>query len=549
MKESDGHQVASESPGDDVPPVESSTTSSPEQESPPEPLSRYERFHRLLRRDFLVGGVSPRYFITRWIFLRFLGIIHVIAFLSIWVQLSGLIGSRGIAPVNLFLELVQSRTGIDRYWKLPTLCWLNSSDWFLHAICGSGLFFAVVLVLGYAPPLCLAMLYVLYLSLVSVAPDFLAFQWDTLLLEATFLAIFFAPMQWRPNIAREQVHSRVMLLLLRWLLFRLMFMSGVVKLDDVTWRNLTALNFHYETQPLPTVIGWYFHQLPEWFHRVSVASALTIELLVPFLVLAPRRLRGISAVFLIAFQVIIMATGNFTFFNLLAIALCLLLIDDRHWRGVLPKRAVAWLNPPETIRPLPFYRKAFMGGIAVLIALITGSHMAQLLPNSSGPPALLFPLVQRAYPYYIANRYGLFAHMTTNRPEIIVEGRGPDGEWNAYEFKYKPDNLDEAPHRVAPHQPRLDWQMWFATFRPRPPAWFLNFCYRLLQGEPDVLALLDENPFPDEPPIEVRALRYEYRMTDIATKRETGNWWSRELVGEFIPPMRLEQQSDPEPPG
>jgi hypothetical protein len=500
----------------------------------------YERLRKALRRDFLVGGISPRYFITRWVFLRLLGIIHLIAFSSFWVQMEGLIGSRGIAPANLPIEFAQQRMGLERLWKLPTLCWLNSSDWFLHLLCGAGVFFALALTVGFAPPLCLALLYVLYLSLVTVSPEFLAFQWDSLLLETTFLAIFFAPMQWRPGLAREQVHSRVMLLLLRWLLFRLLFMSGVEKLGDANWRDLTALNFHYETQPLPTVIGWYFHHLPEWFQRTSVATALTMELVVPLLVLAPRRLRGISAMFLIGFQLLIMATGNFTFFNLLAIALCLLLLDDRQWKGVLPARTLAWLNPPEKIIPLPFYRKLIMGGIAIPIVLITGSYMAQLLPRSSGPPALLFPLVQRAYPYYIANRYGLFARMTTTRPEIVIEGRNAGGEWKAYSFKYKPDHLDEAPRRVAPHQPRLDWQMWFAAPKQRPPAWFLNVCYRLLQGEPDVLALLDENPFPDAPPTQVRALLYDYRMSDLTTKHKIGNWWSRELLGQYMSPMSLE---------
>jgi len=505
-----------------------------------EALSLYDRLRRMLRRDFLVGGISPRYFITRWIFLRLLAVVHFIAFASLWVQVDGLIGSRGIAPVNLLLDIVRNRTGIDRFWKLPTLCWLNDSDWFLHLLCGSGVFFAVALLAGYAPPLCLAMLYVLYLSLASVSPDFLTFQWDTLLLETTFLAIFFAPMQWRPGLAKEQVHSRVMLLLLRWLLFRLMFTSGVVKLKDASWQNLTALDYHYETQPLPTVIGWYAHQLPSWFQHTSVAATLTIELVVPFLVLAPRRIRGMSAAVLIAFQLLIMATGNFTFFNLLTIALCLLLLDDRHWKRLLPKRTVLWLGPPQSIKPLPLYRKLIMGGIAVPIMLITGSNMALLLPNASGPSELLFGLVQRAYPFYVANRYGLFAHMTTTRNEIEIEGREYGGEWKPYSFKYKPDHLDEPPRRVAPHQPRLDWQMWFAPLRPRPPAWFLNLCYRLLEGEPEVLALLDGNPFPDAPPDEIRALLYEYKMTDLATRRETGNWWSRELVGPYMPPMRLE---------
>ncbi len=503
----------------------------------PETLSLYERVHTALRRDFFVGGISPRYFVTRWMFLRVLGIVHLVAFSSLWVQIDGLIGRRGIAPAYMLLDFIRNRTGFERIWKLPTIFWLNDSNWFLHAVCGAGVFFALVLIVGYAPPLCLAALYILYLSFVSVSPDFLSFQWDTLLLEATFLAIFFAPMQWRPKLAKEDVHSRVMLLLLRWLLFRLMFMSGVVKLADANWRNLTALDYHYETQPLPTTIGWYAAHLPEWFQKVSVVGMFGIELFVPFLMLAPRSIRGVAAGILIGFQLLIVATGNFTFFNLLTIALCLLLLDDRHWKVMLPKRFIAWLNPPEFIRPLPLYRKLIMGGVAVLIAVITGSQIAQLLPKSSGPPPLLFPLEQRMFPFYIANRYGLFAHMTTTRPEIIIEGSDDGVHWKAYNFKYKPDALDEAPRRIAPFQPRLDWQMWFAALRQRPPNWFLNFCYRLLEGDKAVLGLLKDNPFPDQPPKEIRAMLYQYHFTDLKTKRETGNWWRRELVGVYMPPM------------
>ncbi len=520
--------------------IQTSDRPAAESTSPAKEGGLYERVHTLLRRDMLVGGISPRYFISRWIFLRMLGFIHLIAFTSFWMQMDGLIGKNGIAPARMLLEFGERRNGLDRLWLHPTLCWLNYSDGFLHLICGAGVVFAGVLIAGYAPPLCLATLYVLYLSLVSVTPDFLGFQWDALLLETTFLAIFFAPLQWKPGLAREQVHSRVMLLLLRWVLFRLMFTSGLVKLGDPAWRDLTALNYHYETQPLPTVIGWYAHHLPEWFQKLSVASMFTIELVVPFLMFAPRRIRGASAGVLVAFQLLIMATGNYTFFNLLTIALCLLLLDDRHWKVLLPKRWIAWLGPPEKIIPLPFYRKLIMGGLAIVIALITGTQMAQFLPKASGPPAAVYPLMRAVYPYRIANRYGLFAHMTTTRLEIILEGSDDGEDWKAYTFKYKPGPLDRAPRRVAPFQPRLDWQMWFAALRPnRPPNWFLNFADRLLQGKPEVLALLADNPFPGDPPKMVRALLYNYEFTDLETKRETGDWWKRKLIGIYLPPLSL----------
>ena len=503
-------------------------------------VSLSARLHALLRRDFLVGGIPPRYFVTRWIFLRLLAVVHLLAFLSLWVQVDGLIGSRGIAPANLLLSLARARTGVERYWRLPTLCWLNDSDWFLHLLCGSGVVFAFFLFLGYAPPLCLAALYILYLSLVSVSPDFLSFQWDSLLLETTFLAIFFAPRHWRPNLSKEVVHSRVVLLLLRWLLFRLMFTSGLVKLEDATWRNLTALNYHFETQPLPTVIGWYAHHLPEWILKASVAGMFAMELVVPFLVLAPRRIRGVSAAALIAFQLLIMATGNYAFFNILTIALCLLLLDDLHWKAMMPKRLFAWMAPPDTIRRLPRYRKVIMGALAVPIILITGIQMAQLLPNSSGPPEWMWSAMETAYPYRVANRYGLFAHMTTSREEIVIEGSDNGFDWKPYIFKYKPGPIDRPPRIVAPHQPRLDWQMWFVALRgSRPPSWFGNLCYRLLQGEPDVLSLLESNPFPDKPPKQIRAMRYGYQFTSIDIQRRSGVWWLRTPKGQYMRPIDL----------
>ncbi|MDE0043894.1 MAG: lipase maturation factor family protein, partial [Candidatus Poribacteria bacterium] len=283
-------------------------------------IARHRRFFSAVTR-WCWGKQStrPTFFLTRWLFLRLLGVIYLIAFLSLWTQIDGLIGSNGILPAEQYLNAVREQIGLERYLAFPTLCWFNDSDAFLHLFCGCGVFLSLLLIVGVAPVLALIGLWVCYLSLVTVGQSFLSFQWDALLLETGFLAIFFAPLRILPRISREATPSSVVLWLFRWLLFRLMFASGVVKLmsGDMTWSNLTALNFHYETQPLPTVLGWYAHHLPEWFQKASVAGMFGIEIVVPFLIFAPRRPRFLGAIALVALQLLIAATGNYCFFNLL----------------------------------------------------------------------------------------------------------------------------------------------------------------------------------------------------------------------------------------
>jgi len=285
----------------------------------------------------------PDYFLTRWIFLRALGVIYLIAFVSLWIQISGLIGHDGILPADQYLSAVTQHCdargiALDRYYFWPTLCWFSASDGFLHFLCAAGSVLAGLLIIGIAPAPCLALLWLLYLSLVTVGQDFLGFQWDNLLLETGFLAIFFAPRQWLPRLPTETCPPRVLLWLLRLLLFKLMFSSGCVKLasGDPTWRQLTALTYHYQTQPLPTWIGWYAHQLPVRFQEFSCAMMFAIELGAPFLIFAPRRLRFLGGAALACLQILILLTGNYTFFNWLTLALCLLLLDDQLLMKVLP---------------------------------------------------------------------------------------------------------------------------------------------------------------------------------------------------------------------
>jgi predicted DCC family thiol-disulfide oxidoreductase YuxK len=487
----------------------------------------------------------PSYVLTRWLFLRMLGVIYLIAFVSLWTQISGLVGSNGIIPVKDFLQVVREQIGVERYWLLPTLFWFNASDVFLQVLCGGGAFLSLLLLLNVAPSAVLFLLWAFYLSLAIICREFLSFQWDALLLETGFLAIFFAPLQLRPRLSTESPPSSTVLWLLRILLFKLIFSSGVVKLmsGDTTWRDLTALTYHYGTQPLPTWTSWYADQLPVWFQKASVALMFFIELVVPFLIFAPRRLRLLGCGAIVAFQLLIMATGNYCFFNLLAIALCILLLDDR----ALPRRLREKLlklqigDKPSTsnINRSRRWPKLVTLPVAIIIILINAVILLRVFRlDIDWPP--ISNVVRAVAPFRSINSYGLFAAMTTSRPEIIVEGSQDGDIWLPYEFKYKPGDLKERPRFVEPFQPRLDWQMWFAalsSYENNP--WFINFSVRLLQGSPEVIALLKKNPFPDAPPRYIRAVVYDYKFTDFAERLKEKAWWRREFKGLYCPILSL----------
>ncbi|HEY1663136.1 MAG TPA: lipase maturation factor family protein [Verrucomicrobiae bacterium] len=502
-------------------------------------------FSRITRLLWGKHVERPGHYLTRWLFLRGLGVIYLIAFLSLWVQLKGLIGHNGILPADQLMSMakLQCNTqgiGIDRFRLLPTLCWFDWSDVGLKFQCAAGSVLAVILIVGIAPAPCLFLLWLIYLSLTTVGGDFLGFQWDNLLLETGFLSIFLAPRQMRPGISREGLPSRLVLWLLRILLFKLMFSSGWVKLmsGDLNWRNLSALTFHYETQPLPTWIAWYAGQAPLWFQKFSCGVVFFIEIGCALLIFAPRRLRFFGGATIVFLMIVISLAGNYTFFNWLTLLLCLLLLDDFAVRKVLPKGFAAQSS---SIRR---YRWHYAATIPLAVVFLSISFL-QITSTLGLRTKLLFPLaVEDGFfaPLRTFNSYGLFAVMTTERREIIVEGSNDGVNWLPYEFKYKPGDVMKRPGFVAPHQPRLDWQMWFAAlgdYRQNP--WFGSFCTRLLQGSPDVLALMEKNPFPGKPPHYLRAELYDYEFTDFAERRATGAWWKRRLIGEYLPPVSLNE--------
>ena len=489
----------------------------------------------------------PTYFLSRWLFLRLLGIVYLIAFLSLWVQIDGLVGSNGILPATEYFDRLSEQIGPERYHLLPTLFWLYPSDGFAHFLCAGGTLLSVLLIVGVIPIPALVGLWAFYLSLTLIGQAFLSFQWDILLLEIGFLAIFFAPGAILPRLSQKSRPSPTVLWLLRWLLFRLMFASGFVKLvSDETWRNLTALNYHYETQPLPTALGWYVHQLPEWFQKLSVVGMFGIELVVPFFIFAPRRIRFCAGHALIALQLLIIATGNYCFFNLLTIVLCLLLFDDIMLRRFRWNRLFRRENRVEEHAPtqkiaVSQCRSVLIGLLTALILTVSGIRMSAMVLQRGTLPLLAQHVLRWVGPFHIINSYGLFANMTESRPEIVIEGSNYGRRWRQYEFKWKPGDLKRPPRWAAPHQPRLDWQMWFAALRGnyQNTPWFLNFMGCLLQGKAPVLALLEKNPFPEKPPRYVRAILYDYRFTDLETKSSDGTWWRRERRGLYCPAISL----------
>jgi predicted DCC family thiol-disulfide oxidoreductase YuxK len=487
----------------------------------------------------------PTYFWARRWFLRALGLIYLIAFVSFWVQVDGLVGSNGISPVNQFLPTVREQLGQGAYSLLPTLCWFKADNAFLHFLCGGGVVLSLFLIFGIAPAISLFALFAFYLSLTIAGQVFLSFQWDILLLETGFLSIFLAPWQLWQKRGQEPPVSRAALFLLKLLLFKLMVMSGVVKLTsgDDCWWNLTALDYHYWSQPLPTIFGWWADQHPEWFKHFSVGFCMAVEIIAPFFIWAPRRPRLIAAGLMIFLQLVIALTGNYCFFNLLTLGLCLLLIDDAVWRrnARQDNRAVrAYSSGAPSDRALPS-RLLMYGVIIVSLPINAWLIFTAFKPDAEWPRRLAFAY-EHLESFRIVNGYGLFRVMTKDRREIVIEGSADGIDWLPYEFKWKPGNVMRAPGWCAPHQPRLDWQMWFAALgTPEQNPWFIRLAICLLEGKPDVIRLFAHDPFPNQPPRYVRAILYRYRFTTAKEHRQTGAWWKRQELREYLPAVSLEQ--------
>jgi hypothetical protein len=471
---------------------------------------------------------APDYWFTRLVIERGLGVIYLLAFVAVIRQFPALLGERGLLPVPRFLHAV-------RFRDAPSLFQLGYSDRSLRAVGWTGVALALGVVLGLpqAGPLWVSMLvwfvlWVLYLSVVNVGQRFYSFGWESLLLEAGFLAVFLGNARISP--------PWLVILLFRWLACRLELGAGLIKLrGDPCWRDLTCMDYHHETQPMPNPLSWYFHRLPRQFHRLEVAGNYLAQLIAPFALFLPQPIAAVGALVMLATQAYLVASGNYAWLNVLTMVITLAAVPDGLIRPLVPGMA------PPPAEPPVWFATAVVALTTLVIAL---SYWP--IRNLFGARQLMNYSFNR---YHLVNTYGAFGSVTRVRHEIVLEGTDApqvsgSTVWREYEFRGKPGDPQRRPPQIAPYHLRLDWLMWFAALSPRyAEEWFLPLVERLLAGDQAVLQLLCRNPFPDAPPIWIRGSFYRYRFTTWAERRATKAWWARELVGEYLAPVRRRRPS------
>jgi hypothetical protein len=471
----------------------------------------------ILERWF-APSAAPSFLRARWIWLRCLGGIFFSAFYSLYFQIHGLIGPRGILPAGDYLNAVHRALGAKGYWFAPTVLWFSAGDAMLSAIVWIGLIASVAIIINFWPRLSIAVSGICFLSFIGASQEFGRYQSDGMLLEAALLSIFLAPRGIRPRMAIDQPPSRAAVFMLQWEWFRIYFESGVVKVlsGEEQWRNLTAMDKYYENGPLPSWLGWYVQQWPHSFHAFSAGLTLFVELFAVWLLFAPRKTslcRLIAFLIVTPLQIGIILTANYAFLNYLVLCLAILLLDDSTLRGSAA---------------IPKTKKASIVAAIVLPALFLTSIAAFLLPA--------FPTAVLLAPFRVANQYGLFAVMTRNRYEIEFQGTADRVNWTPYPFRYKPQDVRKRPGLYAPYQPRFEWNLWFASLGSwQENEWILNTEARLLENSPPVIRLFAANPFASKPPIAVRAVADQYWFTTREERARTAAWWRREPLGAYAP--------------
>src|SRR4051812_15512399 len=466
---------------------------------------------------------APDYTLARLVLQRGLGLAYLIAFVVALEQFRPLLGERGLLPVPRFLERASFR-------EAPSLFHVGYSDRLLSAVSLAGIVLSLVVVIGlpdrWPIPLTIAVwlvLWALYLSIVNVGQIFYGFGWETLLLEAGFLAAFLGP-------ASTPVPAPLVWLF-RWLLFRLEFGAGLIKMrGDRCWRDLTCLYYHHETQPMPNPLSWYFHHLPKPLHRIEVLGSHFAQLIAPVLLFFPQPFAAIAGLVLAVTQSWLVLSGNFSWLNLTTIVLCASALDDRLLGRILPASA------PGTSGVLWF------DAVVVALTLLVLALSYRPARNLFSPSQLMNASFDSLR---LVNTYGAFGSISRERYEVVVEGTSDeritsDSVWIEYEFRGKPTDPRRRPPQWAPYHLRLDWLLWFAALSPSYAyPWFGPFVSKLLENDRALLRLLRHNPFPQDPPRAVRALLYKYRFTSPRERRETGAFWARTLVGEYLEPTTL----------
>ena len=469
---------------------------------------------------------APDYYLARLVIQRGLGVIYLVAFAVAINQFRALLGERGLLPVPRYVRLAG-------WSRAPSLFTLHYSDRFLGVVAWTGAGIAALVVLGVPErgPIGLSILawfalWVLYLSIVNVGQTFYGFGWESLLLEAGFLAAFLGPTDVAPPLP--------VIILLRWLLFRVEFGAGLIKMrGDRCWRRLTCLDYHHETQPMPNPLSWWFHRLPAPLHRAEVAANHVTQLVVPFLLFTPQPYASVAGVVMIITQGWLVLSGNFSWLNVVTMTLAFSALDNRTLEVVLPA------SPPPHLADPP----AWFGSLVVALAatfVVLSWWPVRNMASSHQAMNLSFNRL------HLGNTYGAFGTISRERHEVVIEGTSDDAvtpttEWLPYEFKGKPGDPRRRPPQVAPYHLRLDWLMWFAALSPAyAEPWLPRLAAKLLEGDEATLRLLRRrgNPFPDQAPAFVRARLFRYRYTTRAERRADGAWWVRTEVGIYLPPIR-----------
>jgi hypothetical protein len=485
----------------------------------------------ILARLFAAGN---SYWLTRFVILRLLGFVYAVAFLIAAQQLVPLIGEHGLAPASHFLATIESQfaSRATAFWNLPTLFWFGISDHSLSILSWCGFALSLIVLAGYANAILLALLWMMYMSIVHVGQIWYGYGWEIQLLETGFLSIFLCPLidgrpfpKCRPPL--------LVIWLFRWLGFRIMVGAGLIKMrGDPCWRDLTCLYYHYETQPIPNPISRYLHFAPHWFHQIETAWNHFVELIVPWFSFGPRTARHIAGVLLVSFQIILIISGNLSFLNYVTIIPFLACFDDTFLGRILPKsivqRAATAAEESEPSR----INNSIAIALSILVAYLS---VAPVLNLASGRQ-----LMNYSYdPFDLVNTYGAFGTVGRERDEIVFEGTQDafitgDTKWQEYEFKAKPGDPNRRPAIIAPYQPRIDWQIWFAAMAsPAEYPWTFRFVWKLLHNDSGTLSLLAHNPFPNAPPHYIRARLYRYQFAPIGDRA----WWKREPIGEWLPAL------------
>jgi hypothetical protein len=480
---------------------------------------------------------AASYWLTRFVFLRLLGLVYTVAFLIVVLQWHPLLGSDGLLPAASFLDAVgedQGR-GVGGFLRLPTVFWLDASDAPFRAGGYVGLGLSLLVLFGLANAPLLFVLWLLYMSFVHVGQIFYGYGWEMLLLETGFLAIFLAPLGNPAPFGRRSPPSPVVIVLLRWLVFRLMLGAGLIKLrGDPCWRDLTCMVFHYETQPNPNPLSWYFHQAPVWFHKLEVLFNHLVELVAPFFVFGPRRPRLVAGALVVLFQVLLILSGNLSFLNWLTIVVAVACFDDGVFARLLSAAMRARLERRVTGAEETTARRFASYALAAVVALLSLNPLGNMLSPGQ--------VMNTSFdPFELVNTYGAFGSVGRERYEIVLEGTdddpgNADARWIEYDFKCKPGTPERRPCWISPYHYRLDWQMWFQDMPGAPvERWLVRLVGKLLEGDRAARALLAPGPFEDHPPRALRARYYRYEFTRWGER--TRAWWKRTLVSDYLPSL------------